>query len=720
MIFALAGSDQVYAGWGADTVYLGRDLFGGGNISDENIVYADPVGAISIPDNNANAHSDRVYGDVGKDTIFTYYGNDLVYGNLGDDTIDAGVGNDIVEAGDGNNIITGGTGDDTLSSGSGRDQIFAGDGDDQVSSGAGDDLVFAGAGNDSVSAGAGDDYVVGSDGDDLLDGDEGRDVLWGGDAIIDFDRFNRDEVSFFAFPINFQGSVWADTTGMIRIVPAVLVGASVEGRLDDGKDRLRGGSDTDWLFGGGDRDQLNGDSGDDYVDGGSGNDLVFGGAGNDTLRGGSNNDVIRGDIGIDQLFGDSGTDHLFGDAGIGSGLTQVLAGQRLFGGDGIDYLYGFSFSTTIAEAAQEALLIGDELHGGSGGDWLYGGVRSDTFYGDAGNDTIQGDGLLGAAYTDNPFKSVIGGADTLFGGSGEDKLYGGGSNDTLWGGQDSDWLEGQIGSDTLYGGSGIDQLILDVDPNYLNPDYAAFSSTNFEVFNGHFGNLAAADTPDDNATDILLVEGTDLADTIRIGQVAYTVTNPNRTLSRLAIDYNGRFMVANWRDFSDTSDPNGKPLVDQFRISGLGGNDTIDFVASTITLGGGQLLSSLDTSDLTSRSNDWIAVIDGGPGNDILTGSNARDRIDGGYGSDTIYGYGGDDQLWGDGGRNQGDIGDLDIIYGGQGNDDLLGGKDKIDCSLGHSIHSHKAIRSSASLPISTAIFTITMEEDSILSKIPG
>ena len=78
---------------------------------------------------------------------------------------------------------------------------------------------------------------------------------------------------------------------------------------------------------------------------------------------------------------------------------------------------------------------------------------------------------------------------------------------------------------------------------------------------------------------------------------------------------------------------------------------------------------------MTDRSRDWVGVLDGGPGDDVLSGSGARDRIDGGFGSDTIYGYGGDDQLWGDGGPGMGLPDDVDRIYAGQGNDDVLGGQ---------------------------------------------
>jgi len=108
----------------------------------------------------------------------------------------------------------------------------------------------------------------------------------------------------------------------------------------------------------------------------------------------------------------------------------------------------------------------------------------------------------------------------------------------------------------------------------------------------------------------------------------------------------------------------GKPLVEQFRVAGLGGNDTLGFVSGP---------NAVDVSALAARSTDWIGVLDGGPGNDNLSGSNSRDRLDGGIGSDTMFGFGGDDRLFGDNGN--GNPTDHDIFFGGQGHDDMLAGK---------------------------------------------
>ncbi len=69
---------------------------------------------------------------------------------------------------------------------------------------------------------------------------------------------------------------------------------------------------------------------------------------------------------------------------------------------------------------------------------------------------------------------------------------------------------------------------------------------------------------------------------------------------------------ANWRDVD------GTPLIEQFRISGLGGDDELGFVAGP---------GAVDLSGLSQRSTDWVGVIDSGSGDDLLLGSGARDRL---------------------------------------------------------------------------------------------
>lgn len=59
-------------------------------------------------------------------------------------------------------------------------------------------------------------------------------------------------------------------------------------------------------------------------------------------------------------------------------------------------------------------------------------------------------------------------------------------------------------------------------------------------------------------------------------------------------------------------------------------------------------------------------LISGGPGNDVIDGSNDPDEIHGEDGDDTLYGHGGDDLLFGGNGD--------DVLFGGAGDDTLDGG----------------------------------------------
>src|SRR5262249_13763496 len=117
---------------------------------------------------------------------------------------------------------------------------------------------------------------------------------------------------------------------------------------------------------------------------------------------------------------------------------------------------------------------------------------------------------------------------------------------------------------------------------------------------------------------------------------------------------------------------------------GLGGNDDIEFLrqnelSDTLkdTLGAPLVIHPVDLSYLISRSDDYVGVFNGGPGDDILVGSDCRDRLDGGDGRDVVYGYAGNDSLWGNSsksGTTGFSDGEHDVLFGGQGNDDLIGG----------------------------------------------
>ncbi len=130
--------------------------------------------------------------------------------------------------------------------------------------------------------------------------------------------------------------------------------------------------------------------------------IVYGTAGNDTLAGTIGDDVIHGGGGNDKIYASNGNDHVLG-------------------GDGADILAGESGN--------------DTLEGGNANDVLYGGGGNDMLLGQDGDDGLVGDG----------------GDDTLDGGMGNDVMLGGTGNDTLIHvvGQGNDTLQGNAGTDTV-------------------------------------------------------------------------------------------------------------------------------------------------------------------------------------------------------------------------------------------------------------------------------
>jgi Ca2+-binding RTX toxin-like protein len=703
--------DTLDGGAGADRLYgeAGQDVLHGGEGPD----LLD--GAVGFDALFGDEDDDLLLGGPSDDTLDGGGGTDIIYGNLGSDTIYGGAGNDtiyagesvgggdggshhVLDGGDGDDVIYGDIGNDTINAGNGNDVVFSLDGDDIIQAGPGEDLIHAGAGNDTVSGEgendlifgeSGNDYLVGGEGNDtvyggtdndvligsagadLLSGDDGQDILWGG-----VETFTRDQLATLASAPGLDAALGLYPTSDTQdkaaldgflpamITPAVVSGLSVQGQANDGADTLYGGKGTDWLFGGDDTDYLDGQADNDYADGGAGRDRVYGGDGNDVIRGGANDDVLHGGSGIDLLHGDAGQDYLFGDEGDSSGNQ---AGQRLFGGDDADYLFAYAPASDSAQY----LKVGDQLFGEGGGDWLYGNVRREVLVGGAGNDNIFGDWLAGALYAVASRPDLNGGNDLLLGNGGQDQLLGGGGNDILWGGVDSDWLDGQNGDDSSFGGDWIDTIVADTNPDSTSRNDRVEGDLANEPVLGN--PLVASQQNLNNSTDILLVQGTPSDDLIQLRRSIPGEPLKDRTGAptgrtalggQLLIQLNQSTFEVQWMNGS------GVPAIEQFSISGLAGKDRIEFVS-------GQ--NALDVHALTARSNDWVAVINGGPGDDILRGTTGRDRMDGGAGKDAIFGLGGDDRLWGDAGEGDGSSSDYDKLFGGSGNDDLLGGQGKND-----------------------------------------
>lgn len=180
----------------------------------------------------------------------------------------------------------------------GNDTVFGTAFDDLIDGGAGHDDLFGAAGNDIFSiSGTG-------NGDDLVDGGAGSDLILGsgGDDRIQLRRLN--------------------------------IGHSIEA-IDGagGTDVVVGTTSNNWLdFSGTQLTNIG------LIDADRGNDQVIGSAAADFIKGGPGHDTLTGGGGVDTaVFSGSMSGY-----NVSVGASRVVVSD-LVGGDGTDYLFGFSF-----------------------------------------------------------------------------------------------------------------------------------------------------------------------------------------------------------------------------------------------------------------------------------------------------------------------------------------------------------------------------------------
>ena len=687
------GEDKIYGEVGRDKLYgdENNDVLDGGQDDDELFGgpgYDDLLGGNGIDVLHGGAdgdlliggtNSDQLFGDEGADTLYVTE-RDLSIKETFDNQADGGDGDDSIYGDQGNDILRGGAGNDIIYAYLGNDRVFGDAGNDTLNGMEGDDLVDGGDGDDDVKGDVGDDLLMGGIGNDVVVGAEGDDVLFGDNAgaLADRKYFTRTNANNYSLPPRWQDPDMAVFTiagfTPARISPSAVI-AGYDGAGEDGNDKLIGGVGNDALMAGGGVDIVLGGVGDDYVDAGAGDDLdVHGNEGDDVVRGGSGNDVVHGDDGIDQIMGDAGSDQVFGDA------ASNLTAQRIFGGAGDDEIFAYVPADTTNLTVNTLVtfgnftVTGEQLFGDQGGDIIHGGnALKDLIVGGGGDDRLYGDdATVGYQRLTSTQLALQGQPDLIIGDEGDDQLFGGGGNDLLLGGGGSDTFAGQGGKDTQYGGEGIDRFLLPLEDGIRQDD---------EIVRGHYGNRTLGDVPDDNASDILVFQGTDNDDIFRLSQTKAAAG----AQSKLALDFTtkvagidvNKSIVMSWTNALN------QPEIEQFQISGLGGNDQIGFGTLIADLGGGAIFNPFDVTGrtdrepidlktLAARSRDWIAVFDGGGGNDLLVGSPGRDRLDGGAGSDIVFGLGDDDRLMLDNGN--GSASDVDVAFGGQGAEDAVGG----------------------------------------------
>ena len=359
----------------------------------------------------------------------------------------------------------------------------------------------------------------------------------------------------------------------------------------------------------------------DAILGGPGNETQSGGAGNDvfTWNPGDGSDTLFGDAGLDTLvFNGSGGNEVFAVSADGTGFDFTRdIGNIVMDANAVEILrlnaLAGNDSVTVGDLTGATTLAAIHLLMGDGDDTVNASAQANakialTIDGEAGNDNLTGspnaDTINGGAGNDTIVG--LGGVDAIDPGDGDDTITGGPGNETQPGGGGNDtfiWNPGD-GSDTLLGQAGTDTMI----------------------FNGSGGDEIFAVSADGTGFDF------------------------TRNLGNIVMD---------------------AETIETLTLNALAGNDTAtvgdltgvaDLTAINLLMGDGD-----DTVNASAQANAAIALtIDGGAGNDTLTGSPNADTINGGAGNDTIVGLGGVDVI--DGGDGN------DTITGGPGNETQLGG----------------------------------------------
>ena len=326
------------------------------------------------------------------------------------------------------------------------------------------------------------------------------------------------------------------------------------------------------------------------------NSIAYGHLGNDNLYGGSGNDQIHGGKGNDDVRGYSGDDIVLG----GNGNDMVR------GGRGADVLHGHAGDDNIRDDLEVELNL---IHGGAGDDVIMAGVES-VVYGNLGNDRIFGGAELIFGGSGNDTISSGAFEVTVYAGDGDDEINTGAGDDTIFGGEGDDVITDRSGTNMIYGGAGDDHVDARLEPPPFNPNLMLLTEN--DIFGG---------------------EGDD---TIIGGRLE------NRIFGGAGNDiiYGG-------------------PLDDL--LAGGDGFDEIFGNEGDDEIYGGIAHDYLDGGD----GNDRLF---GQNGNDHIRGGNQDDQLFGGYGNDRHYGMHGDDLVFGGPG--------LDGLAGGYGHDVLNGGPD--------------------------------------------
>jgi Ca2+-binding RTX toxin-like protein len=591
-----------------------------------------------------NALANRFTGGAGNDALSGAGGNDIYNFDtdtaLGADTITEtfGGGIDTLNFSGSTNIVTvnlGTVGNQTVNNNLTLNLTTTEM--ENVTGGSNNDSITGNALNNTFIGGAGNDTLIGAEGNDSYNFD--TDTALGMDTITEVSGGGTDT-------LNFSGS-----TNIVTVNLGTIGNQSVNGNLTLNLTT----TEMENVIGGGNNDNITGNALNNTLSGGT--------AGNDILNGMDGNDTLIGGAGSDSLFGGAGNDTYAFDADSALG-TDTITDAVGNGTDTLDFTGTSSVVAVNLGSANQAVNSNLTLN--------LTAAQMENVIGGGGSDTLTGNAL------NNVLSGGTGGNDALNGMDGNDILIGGSGNDALLGGAGDDTYvfdtDTALGTDIITDavGNGTDTLNFSDSSNAITVNLGTAGN---QIVNPRLTlNLTAAqienviggsnnDSITGNALDNILSGGS--------GNDALNGGNGNDALT--GGSGNDSLTGGNGNDtyLFDTDSALGADALTE--ISG-GGMDTLDFSGSsndtTIDLNiiGNQ---TVNANLILNIINQQVENVNGGSGNDIISGNSLDNIFNGGDGNDTLITSLGVDTL--DGGADDdqliitGEHTAGDVITGGTG-----------------------------------------------------
>jgi len=461
-----------------------------------------------------------------------------------------------------------------------------------------------------------------------------------------------------------------------------------------GFETVIGSSGDDELYGGSQAESLEGGDGDDIVSGGLKDDTLLGGNGMDTLAGGSGDDSLLGGSGMDQLFGGEGDDFLDGgddyDAlSPGAGADTVLGGD----GDDVFFIVADGDADSIDGGTGETYIHYDDngvvdsdadtLNGGTGADDTILNITdfdksnpvtisflADDEDGD--NESVE----IALISVDSAGLVVYKATETINLGSVSDMtdnteiaIAVGDALGTR--GYDVDVNGGSVTINDVPGGLGGSVFINEIEFSDAGGDVGDDDNDLGAVTNQGSGLTVDLTDAVGNADELAFNGAAQVGITSEtIGSVFYGVPTNQGGFPGLIDPTTGSYNFSNVGFFQEVLDTEGGS-TETFMVTEAETNSTSDGLET-----GSLFLGGAGNDNLSDNSDGFDLVMDGGLGDDSLSGLAGQDTLLGGGGNDNLDGGEDDDMLFGQDGDDDisGGAG-FDMIFGGDGDDVANGGE---------------------------------------------